>query len=270
MLRARHDRAAHRRHPRRRRGPDDGRRRPAASGSTTASTRPGSRRSATRSSRWPELARAAGAPRDRRRRRAAAAGTDAAASTIDARGARVLAVRATTLARVRLRPEPRHGVLGPPDGHGPDGRRPARPRRATRAAGSGAAGAADAVVAGPLRRRRLAVPDRDRGQPDDRRSWPSPGGSPGRSSPRPEAERRAARRAQPVRPRSAGSRRPRAARRGRGALDLLRAAHPAPRQDDQRDADHDHRAGDDLERRHASRRGRCEPRTTATTGLTNA
>ena len=63
------------------------------------------------------------------------------------------------LAGVRLRAEPRLGLLGPPDGHRPDGRGPGRPPVRSRGAGSGRT-PGGSVVPRALRRRRLAVPDR--------------------------------------------------------------------------------------------------------------
>ena len=130
-----------------------------------------SRRSVTRSSRWPSWPARPGparsSPSARRR-----AGT-AAPGFLPGEEERAFVVYRDALAAFDFAPEPRQGLLGPPDGHAsgwaPTADHPAIPRgRVRTASGNG--------DPGPLRRRRIAVPDGDRGQPDDHDHGPRPAG----------------------------------------------------------------------------------------------
>ena len=153
-------RAADRGDARRRRGPDapDG---PAASGSTTASTTAAWRRCATRSSRWP-ASRGPPAPREIL---AAARRPLVRARTARHRGeAAAFAAFERALRTLDFAAQSRHGRSRPTRWARSGWARPARPSRATRAAGS--VHARGSVDRRACTWRRLALPDRPRGQPD--------------------------------------------------------------------------------------------------------
>ena len=177
-------RPAHRGVPRRRRGPGALTKAGRVRASTTASMRRGSRRSGTAWSGWPA------SPARRARNEIIAVGTPprwyrrAAARPAPRRRRRSPRFEAGAGA-VRLRAQPRDGVLRPPDGHRSGWAPTRRTMRATRGAASERLRrTSDAVVGGLYVGDGSLFPTGLGRQPDAHDRWRSRGGSRGRSSPR--------------------------------------------------------------------------------------